>query len=89
LRYNLYSRVDDTNTTLQTVVERTLTTATGKNLGLDNHVVVTWGEEVFSTECEEGGEHTKVEYTNGTSDSLSLLGGASNLSLGDTNAILY
>lgn len=35
----LVGRVDDTNTALEAVVERTLTTATGENLGLDDHVV--------------------------------------------------
>jgi hypothetical protein len=36
------SRVDHTDTTLETVVEGTLTTATGENLGLDDEVIVTW-----------------------------------------------
>lgn len=34
-------RVDHPNTTLETVVESTLTTATSEDLGLDNHVIVT------------------------------------------------
>lgn len=38
---SLYLRVDHPDTTLQTVVEVTLSTATSKNLGLDNQVIVT------------------------------------------------
>jgi hypothetical protein len=33
-------RVDHPDTTLETVVESTLTTATSEDLGLDNHVIV-------------------------------------------------
>jgi hypothetical protein len=33
------ARVDDPNTTLEAVVEVTLSSATSKNLGLDNHVL--------------------------------------------------
>lgn len=36
----LVGRVDDTDTALQAVVERTLSSATGKDLGLDNHIIV-------------------------------------------------
>lgn len=36
---SLVGRVDDADTALQAVVEGTLTTATSKNLSLDNHVV--------------------------------------------------
>jgi hypothetical protein len=39
---NLFnSRVDHTDTTLETIVELTLTTATGENLGLDNKITTT------------------------------------------------
>lgn len=33
------SRVDDTNASLQAVVKGTLSTTTGKNLSLDDHVI--------------------------------------------------
>lgn len=39
----MYSRVDNADTTLQTVVEGTLASTTSKNLGLDDHVARTWG----------------------------------------------
>lgn len=38
---SLVGRVDDTDTTLETVVEGTLSSATGKDLSLDNHIIVT------------------------------------------------
>lgn len=38
----VHSRVDHPDTTLQTIVESTLTTTTGKDLGFDDHVIVTW-----------------------------------------------
>ncbi|KAI6768740.1 hypothetical protein HG531_010929 [Fusarium graminearum] len=37
---SLVGRVDDTDTTLKTVVEGTLSSATGKDLSLDNHIIV-------------------------------------------------
>ena len=40
-QFVVYSRVDDADTTLQTVLEGTLTTATGKNLGLDDQIITT------------------------------------------------
>jgi hypothetical protein len=37
----IYLRVNDTNTSLQAVVERTLSSTTGKNLSLDDHIIST------------------------------------------------
>jgi hypothetical protein len=39
----LSGRVDHTDTSLETIVELTLTTATGENLGLDNKIITTNG----------------------------------------------
>jgi len=38
----LLGRVDDSDTTLETVVEVTLASTSGKNLGLDDHVIASW-----------------------------------------------
>lgn len=40
-------RVDDSDTTLEAVVEVTFSSSTSKNLGLDNHVIAGWILSVF------------------------------------------
>jgi hypothetical protein len=49
------SRVDHTDTSLETIVELTLTTATGENLGLDNKIITTWGCNVQRARSQGGG----------------------------------
>jgi hypothetical protein len=48
--FSVYSRVDDADTTLQTVVEGTLTTATGENLSLDDQIITTWNSSAIAFE---------------------------------------
>lgn len=47
-----HSRVDDTHTTLQAIVEAPLSSATSENLGLDNHVIAAFTRTISI--CELG-----------------------------------
>ena len=79
-----YSRVDDADTTLQTVVEGSLTTATGENLGLDNQIITTY----HSGSAIASGQRIGI-LTNGLGNGLGLFSSVGDLTLGDTDAVLY
>jgi hypothetical protein len=77
-------RVDDPHTTLKAVVEVTLSSATGKNLGLDDHVVALCRALV----CVRPYSLLQSMRTNGLGYLLGLLCVVSNIALGDLDAIL-
>jgi hypothetical protein len=77
-------RVDDPYTTLEAVVEVTLSSATSKNLGLDDHVVALY--RVLATAHSLCLVHSS--RTNGLGYLLSLLCVVSDIALGDLDSVL-
>lgn len=77
-------RVDDPHTTLEAVVEVTLSSATSKNLGLDDHVVTLCRALVFARPYII----LQSMRTNGLGYLLGLLCVVSDIALGDLDAIL-
>jgi hypothetical protein len=77
-------RVDDPYTTLEAVVEVTLSSATSKNLGLDDHVVALC--TVLATAHSLYSVH--ISRTNGLGYLLSLLCVVSDIALSDLDSVL-
>lgn len=80
------SRVNDTDTTLETIVELTLTTATGEDLSLDNEITTTWN--MMFSECVPRRKLSRVVLTDGLGNSLGLFGSIGDLTIGDTDTVL-
>ena len=78
-------RVDDPHTTLEAVVEVTLSSATSKNLGLDDHVLALCRK--LATRCRDC--QVFDMRTNGLCDRLGLLCVVSDIALGDVDAVLF
>ena len=78
-------RVDDPHTTLEAVVEVTLSSATSKNLGLDDHVLALCRK--LATKCCDC--QVFDMRTNGLCDRLGLLCVVSDIALGDVDAVLF
>jgi hypothetical protein len=77
-------RVDDPYTTLEAVVEVTLSSATSKNLGLNDHVIALC--RVLATARSFCSVHSS--RTNGLGYLLSLLCVVSDIALGDLDSVL-
>lgn len=77
-------RVDNSDTTLEAVVEVTLSSATSKDLSLDDHVIALCG---ILADVPRHCEPQSVR-TNGLCYLLSLLCVVSDIALGDLDAVL-
>ena len=77
-------RVDNSDTTLEAVVEVTLSSATSKNLSLDDHVIALCARLVLVP----SGYESQSVHTNGLSYILSLLCVVSDIALRDLDTVL-